>query len=123
MKYNKSHIKLMEPIFSNLIEVIFEGYPELTESIISLKGNVMIFNANVVDGIIPVMKAIDKYLQKNVFVIYYDKTQTILVKMKLNNFEFGTYNNLLDFDYADDRDLIKNIEINFTYSNIEFITE
>lgn len=112
------------PIDLNLRYILFNNN-ELDEYVYKIESDKIFFNVNItengkVNPVDTIMKMINKK-QKIPFVdvINNSKDGTVLFKIKLNNFEFVSINNLLDFDYSQSK--IMNIEVTYTFDYLEYI--
>ena len=118
--------ELWEPVYPNLVEVIFSSNSKdwsiLTDQVLGVQQNVMTFNLNAIDGIIKPLDILSRNLNKDrtVYFNYHDKSGKVISRLKLVNFRFTKFLNLLDFNYADPNPDLKKIQVEFIYEKIKF---
>lgn len=113
------HLLKSDVIFSNLVKVDFGGIKILNEQVVSISGNKIKFNLNILeDGRIEPLKTIYKLMDDEetvdkVNISFHDKEDKIYYKIKLYKLEFKKIVDLFDFDYNDQG--IKFVEVEFDY--------
>ena len=113
------HLLKSDVIFSNLVKVDFGEIKILNEQVVSISGNKIKFNLNILeDGRIEPLKTIYKLMDDEetvdkVNISFHDKEDKIYYKIKLYKLEFKKIVDLFDFDYNDQG--IKFVEVEFDY--------
>ena len=113
------HLLKSDVIFSNLVKVDFGGIKILNEQVVSISGNKIKFNLNILeDGRIEPLQTIYKLMDDEetvdkVNISFHDKEDKIYYKIKLYKLEFKKIVDLFDFDYNDQG--IKFVEVEFDY--------
>lgn len=114
---------VLDPIYLNLKQFEFNN-TILNEQIVEVKSNKMYFNVNVIDDKIEPLETILQMIvskSKMVVEVYsMDKNGNIMYKILLNNFMFISVNNLLDFKYNSNHDIMK-LDVTYNFDNVEYI--
>lgn len=114
---------VLDPIYLNLKQFEFNN-TILNEQIVEVKSNKMYFNVNVIDDKIEPLETILQMIvskSKMVAEVYsMDKNGNIMYKILLNNFMFISVNNLLDFKYNSNHDIMK-LDVTYNFDNVEYI--
>ena len=108
-----------EIVFTNLVEVNFDGHQILNDMITSISGNKIIFNLNELeDGRIEPLQTIYKLINnedviEKVTISFHNKEGKIQYTIKITDLEFKKIVDLCDFDYM--KSGIKFVEVEFDY--------